>query len=434
MGEVAQAPKGRYFFYGWYIVAVGFLGNTASVFSLSSTLGVFLQPMTQDLGVSRGVFSLLRSGEGIISAGLSPFIGSMVDRHGPRWLMTFGALAVGIGFLVLSQVELFWQFLCVRWIISIGDAFMAYMAINVAISRWFIRKRGRAIAFSSMGIGFAKIGMPIFAASLIAWFGWRPVWGVFGVLTLALVVGPAALLMRRRPEDMGLHPDGAAQPFYQPGPLKGEEPRATPRVRPLAEEVTWSRREVIRTRAFWLIVAALTIPNIGVAGLNLHIFPYVEEISGSSVVAATVLSIIASTQLIFPLIWGFLADRIEVRKALILKFLVQAAGLSLVVSTTHFAPLYLGFFLYGIGISGGMVLTDLLWAAYFGRLSLGTVRGLGLLMTHGFAAMGPPFFGFLYDASKSYFLPFTLLIISLAVSSVLCLGLRPPTKVNIENM
>ena len=83
MGEVAQAPKGRHFFYGWYIVAVGFLGNTASVFSLSSTLGVFLQPMTQDLGVSRGVFSLLRSGEGIISAGLSPFIGSMVDRMGP---------------------------------------------------------------------------------------------------------------------------------------------------------------------------------------------------------------------------------------------------------------------------------------------------------------------------------------------------------------
>ncbi len=168
IGSETHDPQGRRFFYGWYIVAVGFLGNFASVFSLSSTLGVFLQPMTQDLRISRGVFSLLRSGEGIISAGLSPMIGSMVDRHGPRWLMTFGALAVGVGFIVLSQVEAFWQFLTVRWVLSIGDAFMAYMVINVAISGWFFKKRGRALAFSSMGIGSAKIGMPIIAASLIA--------------------------------------------------------------------------------------------------------------------------------------------------------------------------------------------------------------------------------------------------------------------------
>ncbi|HEX9879108.1 MAG TPA: hypothetical protein VGB25_02810, partial [Candidatus Binatia bacterium] len=90
--------------------------------------------------------------------------------------------------------------------------------------------------------------------------------------------------------------------------------------------------------------------------------------------------------------------------------------------------LYLGFFMYGIGISGGMVLTDMLWAGYFGRLSMGAVRGLGLLMTHGLAAAGPPFFGFLYDITKSYFLPFVLMIAALGTSALLCLTLSPPEK------
>jgi len=155
MSEDVQRPRPR-IFYGWYIVGVGFLANTAGVFSLSSTLGVFLKPLTEDLGVSRGVFSLLRSGESLITASLSPLVGSMMDRHGGRWLMTFGAVVVGIGFLMLSQVEVFWQFLSVRWALHIGDAFLAYLVVNVAISRWFIRKRGRAIAFSSMGGWFRQ--------------------------------------------------------------------------------------------------------------------------------------------------------------------------------------------------------------------------------------------------------------------------------------
>ncbi|MEK7782353.1 MAG: MFS transporter, partial [Candidatus Binatota bacterium] len=177
---------------------------------------VFLKPLTEDLGVSRGVFSLLRSGESLIGAGLAPMVGSLVDRQGGRLLMTFGALVVGAGFIVLSQVDEFWQFAIVRWsLVSVGDAFMGSMVINVTLARWFIRRRGRAFALSSMGIGFGKVGMPIFAASLLVWLGWRLTWAAFGLLTLALVVGPALTYMRRRPEDMGLHPDGISNPFSE---------------------------------------------------------------------------------------------------------------------------------------------------------------------------------------------------------------------------
>ncbi len=427
MSEDVQRVKPKYY-YGWYIVGVGFLANTAAVFSLSSTLGIFMKPLTQDLGVSRGVFSLLRSGESLIGASLSPLVGTTVDRHGGRWAMTFGALVVSMGFLMLSQVDAFWQFLSVRWALHIGDAFMAYLVVNVAISRWFIKKRGRAIAFSSMGVGFAKIGIPVLTATLIAWFGWRMAWGAFGILTLILVVGPAAIWMRRRPEDMGLRPDGEPNPVSDLSSTQEKSQTTARRQQSLAEEVVWSRGEAIRTKTFWLITTCLVFANIGAAGLNLHLFAYVSDNSGSEMIAASVLSTLAFTQLAFPLVWGIIAERVEVRFALFLKFLIQAIGLFIVITSVSLPPLYFGFFMYGIGISGGMVLPDLLWAHYFGRISLGSIRGLGLLMVQSISAVGPPFFGFLFDITGNYFLPFMLLIGALTISAIICLVMQPPTK------
>jgi len=426
-GEAGRGPEKPGFFYGWYIVGVGFLANVASTFALASTLSVFLKPLTEDLGVSRGVFSLLRSGESLIGAGLAPMVGSLVDRQGGRLLMTFGALVVGAGFIVLSQVDEFWQFALVRWsLVSVGDAFMGSMVINVTLARWFIRRRGRAIAVSSMGIGFGKVGMPIFAASLLVWLGWRLTWAAFGLLTLALVVGPAFTYMRRRPEDMGLHPDGISNPFSES--LSSEKKRPGTSGQAALEEVIWSRREVVRSPTFWFMVLTFGIASVGVTGLNLHVFSYVTDIGHPAVVAATVMSVIAFMQLVAPIFWGLLSERIDIRKAAMLQFLIQATGLSLAITTNHLIPLYSGFFLYGIGLGGSMVLPDIIWASYFGRLSLGTVRGLGLLLTHSFAAVGPPFFGFLFDASGSYLLSFSLFIMALVSSAFLCLLFRPPQK------
>src|SRR5205823_13412899 len=87
------------------------------------------------------------------------------------------------------------------------------MVVNIVIAQWFLRRRGRALALSSMGVGFAKVCMPLFAASLMVWLGWRPTWSVFGLVTLVLAVGPSLLFIRRSPEDMGFFPDGSQHPF-----------------------------------------------------------------------------------------------------------------------------------------------------------------------------------------------------------------------------
>jgi MFS family permease len=426
--DIRPAAKNK-FFYGWYIVGVGFLANVASAFSLASTMSVFLKPLTADLGVSRGVFSLLRSGEGLIAAFLAPVIGTLMDRYGGRWLMVFGAIIASLGYIVLSYVDNFSQFSLVRLsLITIGDSFMGYIVVNLAIAHWFSRQRGRALALTSMGIGFAKVVMPVLAASLIVWLGWRQTWLVFGVVTLVLVVGPALLIVRRSPEDMGLHPDGAL--------AAAPKDEATHSAKTLSitqqaarDNIEWTRNEALHTQTFWLLVITFGISSIGVTGLNLHVFPYVNDLGHPPVVAATVMSVIASMQLASPIAWGILAERIDTRFAAMLRFVVQGIGLGLAIMTDNLFCLYAGFFLYGIGLGGNMVLPDILWANYFGRRSLGKVRGLGLLISQTVAALGPPFFGFLFDLTGAYDLSFVLFGAALITSAFLSLMLRPPVRI-----
>jgi MFS family permease len=417
--------ESRGIFYGWYIVGVGFLANVASSFALASTLSIFLKPLTAELGISRGVFSLLRSGEGIIAAALAPLIGALVDRYGGRWLMVAGAAIAGIGFLLLGYVENFAQFTMIRLgLVTLGDVMMGYMVVNVVIAQWFIRLRGRAFAFTSMGVGFAKVCMPILAAWLLLSFGWRQTWMVFGILTVALLLLPALLIVKRRPEDCGLFPDGADGSAATP--RSASTIRASESHRDRDSE--WTRSEAVRTSAFWLLVITFGISSVGVTGLNLHVYPYVTDLGHPPVVAATVMSVIASMQMASPLAWGLLAERIDPRIAAMLRFVVQGAGLGLAISTGSLACLYIGFFLYGIGLGGNMVLPDLLWASYFGRRSLGKIRGMGLLISQFLAALGPPFFGFLFDVTGGYGLSFAIFGAALATSAVLSLLLQPPGR------
>jgi MFS family permease len=425
--RVQHGIKGQRIFYGWYIVGVGFLANVASSFALASTLSIFLKPLTAELGISRGVFSLLRSGEGIIGACLAPLVGTLVDRYGGRWLMAIGAAIVGVGYFFLGYIESFGQFAAIRLtLVTFGDALMGSMVANVVIVQWFARRRGRALALSSMGVGFAKVCMPIVVAWLLVSLGWRQTWVVFGILTIALLVFPALLIVRRSPEEMGLCPDGAAEPLVGSA-APGRNKNKTSELLSHDSDV-WSRAEAVHSSAFWLLVITFGISSIGVTGLNLHVYSYVTDLGHSPVVAASVMSVIASMQLASPLAWGLFAERIDVRFVAMLRFVVQGVGLGLAISTDNFFCLYAGFFLYGIGLGGNMVLPDILWANYFGRRSLGKVRGMGLLISQVLAAVGPPFFGFLFDVTGGYGLSFAIFGVALMTSAGLSLMLRPPRR------
>lgn len=427
-----QQLKSQGIFYGWYIVGVGFIANVATSFALASTLSIFLKPLTAELGISRGVFSLLRSGEGIVGACLAPWVGTLVDRHGGRWLMAIGTAIVGVGYLFLGHVTSFGQFAAIRLsLVTVGDALMGSLVVNVVVAQWFVRRRGRAMAFTSMGVGFAKVCMPVVVAWLLLTFSWRETWMIFGVVTMVLLVAPALLVIRRRPEDMGLYPDGASEPPTTSG-SHAASGKSGGEFSSAGLDVIWTRTEAVRTSAFWLLVITFGISSVGVTGLNLHVFPYITDIGHSPVVAATVMSVIASMQLASPLVWGLLVERMDARIVAMLRFVIQGIGLGLAISTGNIFCLYAGFFLYGIGLGGNMVLPDILWAHYFGRRSLGKIRGLGLLISQVLAAAGPPFFGFLFDLTGGYGLSFALFGCALVTSAFLSLMLRPPRKMQLE--
>src|SRR5512145_1402123 len=207
-----RATKSK-FFHGWYIVSVGILVNIAGTFAFSSTLSIFLKPITEELGVSRGAFSLIRTFEIGVAAMIVPLLGPWIDRHGGRGVLVLGVLMEGAGLLLSSLVQSFWQFALVRCSLVIaGEALLGSLVINVTIAQWFVRKRGRAMAIANLGTGVAKLGIPLAAASLFIWVGWRNTWAIFGIVALLLVVAPALIFMRRRPEDIGLLPDGDMAP------------------------------------------------------------------------------------------------------------------------------------------------------------------------------------------------------------------------------
>jgi cyanate permease len=273
----------------------------------------------------------------------------------------------------------------------------------------------------------SKVCIPVVTATLFVWLGWRSTWTVFGVVTLALVVIPALIFMRPSPEEMGLQPDGIdAKEEALAAPVSKRLAGVAPQT--LADETVWTWKEVLCTRTFWIICFMYGMANVGIAGLNLHVFAYVSDLGYETFVAATVMSMIALTQLGSTLVWGFVSEKIEIRRSSMLMFLIQSGGLALAVASEQLAALYLGFLLYGIGLGGSWVLQEMIWATYYGRVSLGTVRGLGILVTHAFGAAGAPFFGFIHDATGSYVSSFVMFVIALLASACLSLAVRAPRK------
>ena len=296
------------------------------------------------------------------------------------------------------------------------------MVVSVTISRWFVRNRGRAIATASLGQRLIQGVDPDCHR------------GAFYLGRLARHLGDfrhdhsyprvdsGGAIDAPQPGGHGIKPDGIDEPEVASGQdAKSAHPAGHDGVR-------WSRREIVRTETFWIICFMYGMANVGIAGLNLHVFAYVTDIGFPTIVAATTLTIIASTQLGSTLIWGLISERIDIRHSSMVMFFVQAIGLTLVISFSQLPAVYSGFFLYGVGLGGSFVLQELIWATYFGRLSLGTVRGLGILVTYAFGAAGAPFFGFVHDVTGSYRSSFIAFAIALVLAAFLSLTVRAPQK------
>ncbi|MEE9609602.1 MAG: MFS transporter, partial [Desulfatiglandales bacterium] len=309
-------------------------------------------------------------------------------------------------------------------IVAIGFSLMGYLVTDVTISKWFIQKRGRALAISRVAGSLSNIIMTPISVFVIVASGWRTMFVVFAVVTWLVVLIPSATLMRRRPEDLGLHPDGIDRSNVE---TEGQQREFSIDESASSFEPLWSRREVLMTSTFWFLASCFALDSIAFQGINLSLAPYIQDLGYKYTMLAAVItfrSIIMATTV---LMMGFLAERAHSATIRVVPFVIQALGAFFFLFGQEPIFLWLGVAFYAFGTSGVHVTQEVVWANYFGRLNLGRVRSLGYFISFGFGAAGPVAMNALFDIFGSYNLAF-LIIIGLLCGAALLMGIAKPAK------
>ena len=161
---------------------------------MTSVIGVFVTPMTEDLGWSTTQFFLATTVSRFVMSGVGFVIGASVDKHGARRLMLIGAVILGVSIWLGSSVETLWQWLLLRGVMfTVGAAMVGNLVVNVTMSKWWVTRRGRMIGFSSMGVSLAGMTFPAIATILIELYDWEAAWRILAVLAVCIVV-PVAFI------------------------------------------------------------------------------------------------------------------------------------------------------------------------------------------------------------------------------------------------
>ena len=423
------------FFYGWLIIGVAAFGTLAASGLSQGVLGGIQGFILEDMGWKRSTIALAVTAGTWSAALLSPFVGRLADRYGPRWLMPVGTIVAGISLLSIAGVDSVLQFF-IAYIL--GRALSASLLTDVvprtAAVNFFRRRRNMALALVGMSrpVGISMV-IPI--VSIIATHHrWSTAYRYLGMFSLALTV-PLLLVMRRRPEDIGLLPDGSrveeraaesSQPFTASlgaGP-ESESGRAVVG----DAEFDWKAGEAFRTRSFWLVAAASTLATLGVSSVDFSIVPYLhEEADISRSRAAGVLSV--STFLAITNVgWGYLADRYTPRWCFVVSLTCSVAvvfyllGVNSPAMAYAFAPLW-GLFAGSIGILASMVV-----AQYFGRASYGAIMGSVTPLQTGALGLGPSLGALVRDTSGSYKGLYGITVIAYLLAALLMFLARPPAR------
>lgn len=404
------------------------MAHLAYAEQFSSTLGLFFRPFTAEFGWSRTQIAAVQTISRVVEAGTAPLVGPLVDRFGARTLLPIGALVAGTALVGVTFVESLWQFYVVRGLVAaIGFTLMGNLVTSVAINNWFIRMRGRALAISTTGSSISNVIMIPVAVYVIAEHGWREMFWIFAILTWIVVLAPSTILIRRRPEDMGLRPDGV-EPDAPQGPapttLLPEQQRAG--LQQAAPEPVWTRGEALRAPAFWLIAGCFAISSLAFQGINISLAPYVQDLGYEETLVAAALTTRAIVMALTLPIVGLVAERVDVGPVRALPFVLQTIGCALFLFADEVYLLFPALIVYGIGITSLGVTQEVLWANSFGRLSLGSIRSMGFVVTFGFGATGPIVMNLIYDHLGSYRPAFLIFLAFFVVSAVLILFLRPP--------
>lgn len=415
--------KPRYF-YGWNVVAASFMAHLAYAEHHSSMLGFFFRPFQNEFGWNRSALAAVQTIARVAEAMVAPIIGPFIDRYGSRILMPVGAVIVGLTMLTVTQIDAIWQFYLLRGIIvALGFTLMGNLVTDVAINNWFVKKRGRAVAIARLGSNISNMAFVPLTVFIIGAYGWRTMFVVFAVITWLVVLIPSLLLMRRRPEDMGLYPDGIDPNQARPG--DNNEDDSNGNITALREPI-WSRREVLATRTFWILAISFGACSMAFQGINISLAPYIQDLGYADTMVASVMTVRAAIMATSLPFMGLLIEHSQKLLVRIIPFAIQSVAAVLFLVAEQPVFLWMAVAVYGIGMSGIGVMQGTIWADYFGRFSLGLVRSVAFFIAFGFGAIGPLAMNVVFDVMGSYKPAFMVIAGLFGVAAVLMATVRPP--------
>jgi len=400
-------------FYGWWLVGVAAFLLTLMSLTVFQGIGTILVALERQFGWSRtalsGAFSLARV-EGAI---LGPVEGFLVDRVGTRKMVLIGYILMGLGFIWLGQVKTLWEFYASFMIISLGSGLGGWLAIIAMVNNWFTRQRTFAMASAMSGIHFGGLLVPLLALG-IETFEFRGAATIIGVFLL-IVVGPAAKVIRNRPEDINLQPDGDSERLSESALTEDEEPDFT-------------ARQALRTPVFWILTIMQVASSIAIVTLALHLVPKLTDMGMTLSGAGTVVLTYTIVALPSQFLSGYFADRLPKTLMIAIFLAIQGIAITIIAFADTVLLAYIFAVLYGIGFGGRNPLTTAIRGEYFGRKAFATIMGISQFPMNIGMIGAPLFAGYMFDTTNSYVIPFSVFAILTFFGAFLMLFVKKPRK------
>lgn len=392
---------------------------------------VFFDIIVDTFGWSRGAVGAAVSIQRLEGGMISPFIGTVIHRYGPRKVMSFGVAVTGLSFILMSRVETLWQFYLVIVLLTVGMSFGTFIVLVVTVSNWFVRQRARALGILMAASGVGGLTVPLLS-SMVETFGWREVLFAIGI-GFWLIGFPAMLLMRQFPENYGMRPDNDPPEGSQAAKEAAAERQRnrSGRRSSIRRMPTVTMRQALNMRFFWQLALVSSFGQFASASNITHI-DALDESGISASVAAIAVGSVAIGDLTGRLLIAAFGDQLNKRVVLAAGLGLEGIGILAIglVNSELFGlslggwpiPLYsIGF---GLGFGASVPIRLALIADYFGRESYGNVLGLTSSINAAFGAFGAAFAGLMFDLTDTYRIAFTVMAVLLIASVPLTLGLE----------
>ena len=424
-------PDPRKAFYGWYIVGAGAVNSFLTSGFGGSSLGILILPIHEETGWTIAAISVGFAIRNFELGFMSPIAGYVIDRFGPRPTSIFGMVIAALGLLALSQARDLWLYYASAVLIATGQTFGALSPFAAAIVSWFYRKRGRAIGLLNSGNGSGYLGVLVISG-LMTVMDWRT--AVMLLAAIILVVGvPMSMVLRTRPEDMGLVPDGEEDRTSEAQSVGGRRSRGSAPPPP-PPGTGLSVAEALHTPAFWFLIMAQASTIAGVQAWTTQQIPHLQNVGFSVGTAAVIVAIYGGVQLILRTSSGWLGDMFGRRRLYIISFFFLAIGLYIFATMdaerAWLLPLY--YILWGSGMATWVVLGQAIAGDYFGTYRYGTIRGLMSSIGVPLGALSPVVAGIMFDRTGSFQLIFIIYALVMATGGFWIIAIRRPYWAEIQ--